>query len=69
MAYRAYTDGIFFGVQDTSAEPNGEDVFSTFGDAKKAVLAELRVSRQDYTIAIRLARRMKLADVEEEGDE
>lgn len=62
--YRPYTDGIFFGVEAVSFEPDGETVFRTFTEAKKKLLRELRSRRNEYNLAIQMATRLTTRDVE-----
>jgi hypothetical protein len=64
MRFEPYTDGIFFGVRETDAEPDGADVFSTFREAKAEAVRRLEQRAREFRISAREARRMKRADVE-----
>ena len=66
MSYRPYTDGIFYGIEESDEEPDGDEFFRTFTEAKKAVVRELRLRASDYLFSARQAARMKLEDVEKE---
>lgn len=64
MNYDFYTDGIFFGVRETSRDVDGIEVFRTFTEARCALERSLRDRAGEYLQSARDVRRMRKHQVE-----
>jgi hypothetical protein len=64
MSYRIYTDGIFGGIRKSDSQPDDDQVFRTFAQARLALAKRFRSRAAEFMASVQDAARLTVSDAE-----